>query len=383
METVDDFLNDDSLKKGIQSDTGLNANFDEKPPARAMSTLSFYGEGLRYFGIVALNALLTVVTLGLYYPWAKAAYRKYLWNETEFKDSRFVFNGTGMEMFKGFVVVYGFFISLFLLSSLLPSSWFLGAILVFYLSMIVLIPFAIFGGWRYRVSRTSWRGIFFSFDGNLREFIKLFVGQMLLTIITLGVYGAWMRVKIQKYLFEHTSIGDLKFDFHGKGGDLFVINLVGGLLSVITLYLYVPIFIKDRFNFTISNTTLQDEEKRRAFTSSLESGEAWITMFVNALLIFIPFILLGGGSFLIMDLFGGGGTGGFTAAILSIASTLVTFAVLLLPMAFVYIRTMRMYVKNVVVPDDFDFDNLKQSDKDYRNATGDELSDVLDIGLDF
>jgi len=385
MASVDDFLNDDSLKKGIQSNTGLNANFEEKPPARALTTLSFYGEALRFFGIIALNALLTIVSLGLYYPWAKAAYRKYLWNETEFKDSRFVFNGTGLEMFRGFVIVYGFFLILLFLGSLLPPTWVLGLLGLFYLSMIVLIPFAIFGGWRYRVSRTSWRGIFFSFDGNLRDFIKLFVPQILLTIITLGIYGPWMRVKLQKYLFGHTSIGDLKFDFHGKGVDLFVINLVGGLLSVITLYLYIPIFIKDRFNFTINNTTLQNGDKRRAFVSKLENGEAWVTLVVNVLIMFLPLVLLGLSSFLVMDLFGGADmlVGSVVGSIASFASSLIVFAILLLPMAFVYMRTMRMYAYNIEVPDDFDYDNLKQSDKDYRDATGDELSDVLDIGLDF
>lgn len=385
MENVDDFLNDDSLKKGIQSGTNLNANFGEKPPARVLTTLSFYGEALRFFGIIALNALLTIISLGLYYPWAKAAYRKYLWNETEFKDSRFVFNGTGLEMFKGFLVVYGFFLVLLLLGSLLPPAWILGLMGLFYLSLIVLIPFAIYGGWRYRVSRTSWRGIFFSFDGNLKEFIKLFIPQLLLTIITLGIYAPWMRVKLQKYLFSHTSIGDLKFDFHGKGVDLFVINIVGGLLSLITLYLYIPIYIKERFNFTINNTTLQDDHKRRAFVSTLENGEAWVTLIVNVLIMIVPIIALSFSSFLVMDIFSSGSLGGgsIVGSITSIITSLITFAALLLPMAFVYIRTMRMYAKNIEVPDDFDYDNLRQSDKDYRDATGDELSDVLDIGLDF
>jgi len=54
--------------------------------------LKFFGAGSTYFGIVILNLLLTIVTLGLYYPWAKAAYRKYTWNEIEMKGSRFTFH---------------------------------------------------------------------------------------------------------------------------------------------------------------------------------------------------------------------------------------------------------------------------------------------------
>jgi len=74
--------------------------------------ISFFGKGATYFGIVAINLILTVVTVGLYYPWAKATYRKYIWNETEFKGSRFVFNGTGKEMFKGFLIAYLAFLGL-------------------------------------------------------------------------------------------------------------------------------------------------------------------------------------------------------------------------------------------------------------------------------
>ncbi len=38
----------------------------------------FFGEGSKYFGIVVVNLLLTFLTLGLYYPWAKERSRKYL-----------------------------------------------------------------------------------------------------------------------------------------------------------------------------------------------------------------------------------------------------------------------------------------------------------------
>jgi len=237
--------------------------------------LNFFGKGSTYFGIVVLNVILTIVTFGLYYPWAKAAYRKYLWNETEFKDSRFVFNGTGKEMFKGFVIAYiiiiGFYASLSLIA-FFSFGW-VFTILFFFL-MMMLFPFAIFGGWRYRVTRTSWRGIFFSFDGNLKEFMKIYFPALILTIITLGIYGAWMRVKLQKYLFRHTKIGNLRMDFHGNGGDLFVINLLGAILFYPSLGMYTPIWMKQLFNFTVEHTTLEDGEKRRALKSNLLDHDA-------------------------------------------------------------------------------------------------------------
>jgi uncharacterized membrane protein YjgN (DUF898 family) len=76
---------------------------------RPTNFLLFRGNGGELFKILLINFFLTVFTLGLYYPWAKANYLKFLYNNSEFKNSRFQFSGTGKEMFKGFVKVYAFF----------------------------------------------------------------------------------------------------------------------------------------------------------------------------------------------------------------------------------------------------------------------------------
>jgi uncharacterized membrane protein YjgN (DUF898 family) len=307
--------------------------------------LSFHGKGSTFFGIVAVNVLLTLITLGLYYPWAKTAYRKYIWNESEFKDSRFVFNGTGKEVFFGFLIMYGsiilFYASIFLISTL---SYGFVVLLCIYLLILILIPFAIFGGWKYRVSRTSWRGIFFSFDGDFKEFLGLFIKNIIFTLLTFGIYGAWMRVDIQKYLLSHTKIGKLRFNFRGTGGDLFGINIVGALLLYPTLFLYIPIFLKNRFNFSIENTYIEDGNNRQLFVSTLKNGEAWKTLVVNGLLLIV--------------------TVGFAYP-------------------WTFMRTMKMYMRNVIVPDAFDYDSLEQTEEDYKDATGDELTDIMDIDFGF
>jgi uncharacterized membrane protein YjgN (DUF898 family) len=323
----------------------MNSNIPPRTENESDDYLAFFGKGSTYFGIVVVNVVLTLITLGLYYPWAKAAYRKYLWNETEFNDSRFVFNGTGKEMFKGFLIMYSIFISFYISILVFATSKYgFLFILSFYLLLIALIPFAIFGGWKYRVSRTSWRGIFFAFDGNLSDFMVLFFKNLALTIITFGIYGSWMRVNIQRYLFSHTQIGDLRFDFKGHGSDLFGINILGFILLYPTLFLYLPIFIKNRFNFTVNYTYLQDGSKRQRFISTLENGTAWQTLVVNGLLLIVT---LG------------------------------------LAFPWTFMRTMRMYMDHVIVPDAFNYDELTQSDNDYTDASGDELSDMMDIDFGF
>jgi uncharacterized membrane protein YjgN (DUF898 family) len=76
--------------------------------------LVFTGNGGKFFGIWAVNIILTIITLGLYYPWAKIAIRKYIWNETSLKNDRFVFHGKGIEIFKGFLIIYASLVLYFL-----------------------------------------------------------------------------------------------------------------------------------------------------------------------------------------------------------------------------------------------------------------------------
>ena len=77
------------------------------------SKLQFHGTGAALFGIQFVNILLTMVTLGLYYPWAKAATLRYMYQETDFLGTRFAFHGTGREMFLGFIKTVGIIIALY------------------------------------------------------------------------------------------------------------------------------------------------------------------------------------------------------------------------------------------------------------------------------
>lgn len=309
-----------------------------------MKKLNFSGKGSGYLGIWALNFILTIVTLGLYYPWAKEKMRKYIWNETSFKNDRFQFHGTGKEMFKGFIKVYLFFVIFYV--ALIGAQYshspklLFGVFITLYLALFLLIPFAIFGAWRYRTSRTSWRGIYFSFDAKLSEFCKLYFKELFLTIITFGIYSFWMQINIRKYILNHTKLGNYRFSYTGNGGDYFGLSLLGGFLSVITLYIYIPAFIKSIFEFHVNNTELEGQ----SFKSTLRNSEIYGVLIVNFLLLI------------------------FTLGI---------------AFPWVFIRTMKMYMNNIQLPENVDYDNIKQDADNYTDATGDDFLDTLDLDLDF
>lgn len=189
----------------------------QNPLHNTKLNLSFKAEGSRLLAVMILNFIFIILTLGLYYPWAKANVRYYLWNETEMNESRFVFHCKGIEMFKGFLLAYVIILILnlgiFLSSSSQYSIFF---VVAFYVAILVLTPMAMFGAWRYRVARTTWRGIYFDFKGKFKEFSRLFYIQTFFTVISFGIYYPWLRAKIQRYLFKNTKFGQYKFNFIGE-----------------------------------------------------------------------------------------------------------------------------------------------------------------------
>jgi uncharacterized membrane protein YjgN (DUF898 family) len=219
----------------VAADTGARAS--------AMSgsrRLTFQGTGGALFGIQVVNTCLTLLTLGVYYFWSKAKVRAYLLSQTEFEGDRFAYHGTGKELFFGYLkamVVVGVPVLLLNLPELFGAPALVqgAAQLLLGLLVMVFVPVAMVGARRYRLSRTSWRGIRFSFRGPAREFVNLFVNGSLLTTITLGVYYPYFLTRRQAFMVSHSYLGSQRFGFDGSGRDLLWPYLRALLLFLPTL----------------------------------------------------------------------------------------------------------------------------------------------------
>lgn len=307
-------------------------------------TLKFNGEGAELFGIMIINWLLTAVTLGLYYPWAKAKELKYTYGTTSLDNDPFAFHGTGKEMFIGFIkavgiliLIYGVFIALFFMGQEVIGTLFL------YAAISALIPFAIHGSYRYRMSRTTWRGIRFGYRGDLNEFLKLFYKWAFITIVTLGIGGAWMAMNLRNYILGHVRFGNLKFNYKGDGGEFFILNLKGYFLTIFTLGIYGFWWQKDLLNYYIDNLSLHHEDGREIKFESAVTGSGFFgLMIVNVLIVIFTFGL---GS----------------------------------PWAIV--RTLKYVMDNTMMTGNINFDQLLQTEEEYTDATGEDVGDMLDLGM--
>src|SRR5690242_13422235 len=154
------------------SDAAPSAVTPADPPAwRA----EFHGHGAALFTIFVTNLVLILVTLGVYVFWAKVRVRRYLYSRTEFAGDRLAFHGRGAELLLGMVkavVIFGIPIAILRIA---PGLFGAGPALTVACSSLGSLLAAVFvavakvGARRYRLTRTSWRGIRFAFHGSVPE----------------------------------------------------------------------------------------------------------------------------------------------------------------------------------------------------------------------
>lgn len=54
------------------------------------------------------------------------------------------------------------------------------------------------------------------FDGTGAEYFRIWVVNVLLTLLTLGLYSAWAKVRKARWFAQHTSLMGDRFDYHGR-----------------------------------------------------------------------------------------------------------------------------------------------------------------------
>ncbi|MBF0156035.1 MAG: DUF898 domain-containing protein [Magnetococcales bacterium] len=58
------------------------------------------------------------------------------------------------------------------------------------------------------------RPVPFTFTGSAGEYFRIWIVNVCLTILTLGIYSAWAKVRRQRYLYRSTLLAGSPFDYH-------------------------------------------------------------------------------------------------------------------------------------------------------------------------
>lgn len=131
------------------------------------------------------------------------------------------------------------------------------------------------------------------FKGQAGEYFGIWIVNVLLSIVTLGIYGAWAKVRDKKYMYDNTFIDGHSFDYHATGKQIFIgrlivavvllglglLNAVNPLLyivGILVLFCLIPFIIIRalRFNARVSSY------RNVRFDFVGEIGEAFVTYFL-------------------------------------------------------------------------------------------------------
>jgi uncharacterized membrane protein YjgN (DUF898 family) len=181
--------------------------------------IRFTGNWREYLPIALTNALLTIVTLGIYRFWAAARQRRYLWSRTHVIDDTLEWTGTGKEMFIGFLIVICLIAPFFLFFQfLLPAlvargkaDAAFGVIFLFEIGFFYLVGFARFRALRYRLSRSYWHGIRGGSNDPGWNYGGEYLGRYALTFMTMFIIFPWATTRLWNSRWNAMSFGPLRF----------------------------------------------------------------------------------------------------------------------------------------------------------------------------
>lgn len=204
--------------------------------------IEFTGSGGEYFRIWIVNMLLLMVTLGLYWPWAKVRRLRYFWGNTLVDGDPLDFHGEPGQMFKGWALVG----VLFLLYNWAGSVSALADVVAF-VALGLLWPALWRSSMAFRLGNTSWRGLRLRFVGSMRDayasLLPLFL--VVLPLVLLGLWVPdepeapvpdwvglafvgvmalavcvmpWLLWRMKAYQHRHYALGPLQTDFRASVG---------------------------------------------------------------------------------------------------------------------------------------------------------------------
>lgn len=205
--------------------------------------VEFTGSGSEYFRIWIVNLLLLMVTLGIYYPWAKVRRLRYFYGNTVVGGEPLGFHANPVKLLKGYFLV-GVLFSLYSAAGKFSAT----AGFLAFLIVAALWPALLKSSMQFRMANTSWRGLRFGFKGSLagayRAVLPLFVpGMVILAALTqvadpekppmwylktLGVVllvfvavAPWLFWNLKQYQHNHYALASLQTTFKATLGSFY------------------------------------------------------------------------------------------------------------------------------------------------------------------
>ncbi|EHR70595.1 putative membrane protein [Burkholderiales bacterium JOSHI_001] len=167
----------------IPTDFSVDSRMQE--PLVQRLEVAFTGSGSEYFRIWIVNLLLSIVTLTLYTPFARARRLAYFYANTRVGGHALGFHGNPWKMLRGYLLVAGLGAAYAVALRLAPLA--AGAAVLLFAA---LWPALWRASLQFRLGNTSWRGLRFAFDGDLASAYRAVLPIYLPAAVVMAVLAA-------------------------------------------------------------------------------------------------------------------------------------------------------------------------------------------------
>ena len=146
--------------------------------------LEFTGSGGEYFRVWIVNVLLSIITLGIYTPWARRRTAQYFYSHTIVAGSPLEFTAQQRKMVMGFVLL----MLITLAYNIAANTGQDTAVGLLLLAGAVLAPFIWGSAMRFRLGATRWRGLRLQFTASWKEVYIASWPVFALALVWFGVF---------------------------------------------------------------------------------------------------------------------------------------------------------------------------------------------------
>jgi uncharacterized membrane protein YjgN (DUF898 family) len=199
--------------------------------------------------VIGQGILLSMITLGIYIPWFIRNMNRFFINNSSYNSNHFTFFGEGGKLLLIFActIVVPLFILLFLIVNYLKFNITEQSILFkFVYQMIVLlimVPY-LYLVYKWMVN-IKYKGYYIRWETEFFPTVKKFAWELILTMITFGIYFPMAFIHLYKYFTDRTKTNvvdgqKITFGFNEDPIDDFLFIWGQLFLTFITLGIYYP-----------------------------------------------------------------------------------------------------------------------------------------------
>jgi len=368
---------------------------DVKPPA-APERLNFsYVKRPGLLKLTIINFLLGVITLGFYRFWAKTNVRKHIWSCVHINNEPLEYTGTGMELFKGFLVVFGVFVLPYALAVTAvtfiqgPASV-LAIVLqyAFLLVVYVLWGFAVYKARKYQLSRTLWRGIRGTLVGSAMTYSLLYFGSLIAKSMSMGWATPVMNTVLAEQITNDMRFGDAAFKFKGRAGPLYPTYALCWFLTLAAIIGVIVLFalsttLSGYFGGLFDDTSTPESIARIAGYIAVAAVAFFLIFMLIIPMLWAIYIAKEMRFFASYTRFDGVPFGLNASAASVIRLTVINLILIVFTLGiawpFIIQRTVKFIVDRLTVDGLIDVDRIRQSQVKL-DTRGEGLADAFDVG---